>query len=110
ALTNVAARRGRFTMIEDDEVMSASAASRLRCRGLRLFVPVLAVNDRGESLVGVALHVLPDIQHRTARRVDERAAALLEGQQELHRDPECRKNHHVVRGERSTRLARIAEE
>ena len=67
-----------FVAIEDDEILPAAGVQRLRRRGPRLLVPVLAVNDRGEAVLGVALHVLPDVQHRAAGGVDQRAAAPLE--------------------------------
>ena len=48
------------------------------------------------AVVGVALHVLPDVEHRAAGRVDERAAAADEILEQLHGGAERRQDHDVV--------------
>ena len=63
--------------IEHDQV-AAAVLHRLRGGGLRFLVPDLAVDDRGVAVLGVAAHVLPDVEHRAAGRVDQRAAAAIE--------------------------------
>ncbi len=84
-----------FPRVQHDEVVAA-VADGVRRRGLGFLVPPLAVNDRGVPAFGVPAHVLPDVQHRPARGVDERAAALLELLELGDRDTECREDHHVV--------------
>ena len=69
-----------------------------------------AVNDRGEAVLRIADDVLPDVQNRPARRVDERAALVHEPRHVAHRDAEGGKDHDVVRSERIPALSRIAEE
>ena len=58
----------------------------------------------------VALDVLPDVQHRAAGRVDQRAAALDERLQQFDGDAERRQDDDVVRRQRVERFAGIAEE
>ena len=89
-----------------------TVADLLGLRGRRpgFLVPVLAVNDGREALFGVALHVLPDVQHRAARRVDERAPAGDEGLEQFHGDAEGRQDHDVARRQRVERFARVGEE
>ena len=58
---------------------------------------VLAVDERRVSVSRVALHALPHVQHRAARRVDHHAASLTESREVGDRHPERRQDHHVVR-------------
>ncbi len=69
-----------------------------------------AVNDRGEAVLRIADDVLPDVQNRPARRVDERAALVHEPRHVAHRDAEGGKDHDVVRSQRLPAFSRIAEE
>ena len=96
AAPDVLADGAGFVVIVDDEVVAARVLQRLRRRRLRLLVPVLAVDDRREAFLRVALHVLPDVQHRAAGRVDERAAARAEVLQRRDRDAERRQDDDVV--------------
>jgi hypothetical protein len=82
----------------------------LRGGGLRLLVPVLAVDHRRESVLRIALDVLPDVQHRAAGGVDQRAAGAVEPLQFLDRHPERRQDHHIIGAERDAVLFGIAEE
>ena len=70
----------------------------------------LAVDDRGEAVLRVARDVLPDVQHRPAGGVDERAALARQLRHLLDRDAERRQNHDVVGAERLAPFARIGEE
>ena len=89
---------------------AAAVADRLRGGGLRFLVPDLAVNDRRVAALGVAPDVLPDVQHRAARRVDERAAARVEALQHRDGDAERRQDHDVVLAEASIAVAVVAQE
>jgi hypothetical protein len=107
---DVVAGDGGLLAVQDDQVMAVAAMDRLRGGSPRLLVPVLAVNDRREAVDGVALYVLPDVQDRTAGRVDECAPALDQLLEELDGDAECRQDDHVVWCERINRFAWIGEE
>ena len=98
---NVVADDRRFAVVEDHEVVAA-VLDGLRGGGLRLLVPDLAVDDRREAAFRVAPDVLPDVQHRSAGRVDERAAAAIELLEHRDRDAERRQDHDVV-GDRAAR-------
>ena len=104
---DVVADDGRFAVVEDHEVAPA-VLDRLGGRGLRLLVPDLAVDDRRVPALGVAPDVLPDVQHRPAGGVDERAAAPLELLQHGDRDAERRQDHDVVRPSRSIDCAGVS--
>ena len=64
----------------------------------RLLVLVLAVDDGGEAIAGVAVHALPHEQHRAAGGVDQDAADRLEPLQIGDRHPEGGDDDDVVRG------------
>src|SRR5262245_20751422 len=81
----------RFSAIQDHQVVSTAGCGLGRCRAC-LFVPELAVDDRREAVGGITSYVFPDVEHRPARGVNERAALLLELVQQFDRDPECREN------------------
>jgi hypothetical protein len=65
-----------FRAIEHDKVSAVWILESLRGGCARLFVLHFSVNDRGEPVLRVPHHVLPDVQHRTTRRVDERASLV----------------------------------
>ena len=73
-------------------------------------MPDLAVDDGGEAVLRVAHDVLPDVQHGSARRVDERAAAGGEVDHVLDRDAEGRKDDDVVRAEIALAFGGVAQE
>ncbi len=73
-------------------------------------MPDLAVNHRRVAALRVAPHVLPDVQHRPARRVDERAAAALERLQHRDRDAERGQDDDIVSAEPIDRFTGIGEE
>jgi hypothetical protein len=110
AVADVVADETRFLAVQHHQEGPALRVERLRSRGARLLVPVLAVDDRGERVLGVALHVLPDVQHRPARGVHQRAAAPEQVLEELDGRAEGRQDHHVFRGQVVERLAGIAQE
>ncbi len=83
---------------------------RLRRRGARLLVFVLAVDDRRVAVARVARHVLPDVQHGAAGRVDERAALILIALQIADRHAERRQDHDVLRPEPRGIFVRVAQE
>ena len=62
-------------------------------------IAALAVDDGGEPLARVARDVLPDVQHRPAGGVHQRAAQALQPRQFVHRDPEGRDDDDVARPE-----------
>ena len=64
--------------VQHDQVPAARKPERLRRRRAGLLVVDLPVDDRGEAVLRVPPDVLPDVQHRPARGVDERAARRLE--------------------------------
>ena len=77
---------------------------------LGFLVPVLAVDHRGEPVKRVALDVLPDVQHRSARRVDQRAARRVEALQLANRDPEGGEDDDVLAAEGQALFLGIAQE
>ncbi len=76
ASADVIAGGRRLDLVEHHEVVPAGHLHGLGGRGLRLFVPVFSVDDRRVALPGVTRDVLPDVEHRTAGRVDQCAARL----------------------------------
>ena len=93
---STAALPGASTTLNYSQMLQA-VGGRLGGRGLRFLVPHLAVDDRCVALLGVALHVLPDVQHRTARGVHQRAAAPVQIRQQGDRHTERRQDDDVVR-------------
>ena len=70
----------------------------------------LAVDDRRIAVARVLADVLPDVEHRAAGRVHERAAPPLQTLESLHRDAE-RGNDDDIRGlEAVERVAEVVEE
>ena len=96
--------------VADDEEAAVRVLGGLRRGGARFLVVDFAVNHRREAVLRVTPHVLPDVQDRAARRVDERAALPLELRQLADRDAERRQNHDVVRTERGTVFARVGKD
>src|SRR6185312_13656321 len=99
--SSAAADDARFVAIADDQIVPAPLLAHLRRRGPRLLVVVLAVNDRGESVARVALDALPDVEHRTAGRVDEHTALVAQRGKVVDRDAEGGKNDDVLRRDRA---------
>ena len=99
---------GLFFVAHDEEV-SAGVLCRLRRRRARFFVVGLAVDDRREPVLRVALHVLPDVEDRSAGRVHERAALRREQRHVADGHAERRQNHDVVDAERGGVFARIRQ-
>ncbi len=96
--------------VEHDEIAPAGRLQGLAGRGLRFLVLDLAVDDGREALTGIPGDVLPHVQDRPARRVDQRAAEALEPRQFMHRHAEGRDDHHVALAQTGRRLAGIAQE
>ncbi len=67
------------------------------------------MDDRREALPGVLPDVLPDVQHRSARGVDQRASLPLKLREQPDRHAEGRQNHHVAGAERIERVAGIRQ-
>src|SRR5436309_6686868 len=82
--------------IPHDEVFAARVFVHLARGGLRLFVVVLAVDQSGEAVARVHLDALPDVQHRTTRRIDEHASDRPQPLEVPHRDAECREDYDVA--------------
>jgi hypothetical protein len=95
--------------VANDQVPAAGVLQGLGRRGPGLLVVHLAVDDGGVALLGISLHVLPDVQHGSARRVHHRAAAGLQIEQQAHGDAKRRENHHVPGPEGRDGLAGIRE-
>ena len=110
AVANEGAGSLRLGFVADDEEAPVRVLGGLRRRGARFLVMHFAVNHRREAVLRVTPHVLPDVQDRAARRVDERAALPLELRQLADRDAERRQNHDVVRTERGTVFARVGKD
>jgi hypothetical protein len=106
---NVVAHHLGFRSIEHDEILAA-ISSRLRSGGLRFLVPHLAVDDGGVATLCVSADVFPDVEHRTTRGVDERAAPLLELLEQRDRYAERRQDHHVGGAQLVERLPVVGEE
>jgi hypothetical protein len=69
-----------------------------------------SVDDRREAVLRVPPDVLPDVQHGSARRVDERAAPLVELRELGDGHAKGGQDDDVVRPERRAILARIGQE
>src|SRR5882762_435385 len=82
--------------IPHHEVIAAGIFVDLAGRGLRFFVVVLAVDQGGEAVARVHLDALPDVQDRSARRVDEHAADRAQALEVPHRHAKRRENHDVA--------------
>ena len=78
AVPDVVADDVGFRAVQHDEVPAARLLAGLRGRRLRLLVVDLAVDDRREAVAGVLADVLPDVQHRPAGRVHQRAPLALQ--------------------------------
>ena len=68
------------------------------------------MNHRGEAILRVAPDVLPDVEDRSARGVDQRAAAALEVGQVGDRHAESREDDHVARPERVAIFTGVGED
>ena len=95
--------------VEDHDVAPAVHGRGLGRGRLRLLVMQLAVDDRGEAVARVLAHLLPDVEHRAAGRVDQRAAPPLQPLQVRHRHAERRNDDDVVGDEVVHRFVRIAQ-
>src|SRR5437762_937777 len=89
----------RFRHVAHDEVLPARVFGDLARGGLCLLVVVLAVDDGGEPVLRVGVDALPDVEHRSARRVHEDASDRAQPLEVLHGDPEGRKNDDVSGGD-----------
>ncbi len=78
AVPDVVADHSGLVPVEQHEVAAIRILERLGRRSAGLLVLYLAVDHGGVSVLCVADHVLPDVQHRPARRVHE--GAPLRGQ------------------------------
>src|SRR6266545_5369984 len=88
----------RFIHVADDEVFAPGIFIHLTRRGLRLFVVVLTVDQRGEAISRVHLDALPDVQYRSARRVDEHAANGAQPLEVSYGHAECGQDADVAGG------------
>ena len=95
----------RLLAVAHAEVVAALVGEGLRGGGLGLLVVVLAVDDGGEAVARVLVHVLPDVQHAAAGGVHQHAALAAQVLHLRHRDAERGQDHHVARG-RPPRSAR----
>ena len=67
------------------------------------------MDDRGEPVLRVAGDVLPDVQHRAAGGIHERAALCGQLRHFLDGDPEGRQDHDIISAKRLGVLVRIRE-
>src|SRR5262249_38238489 len=96
----------RLGHVPDDQKMTAGESLHLRRRRARLFVVVLAMNEGREPVAGVALHALPDVEHRAAGRVDHDAADAAERLKVTNGHPERGQDYDIVRGDAAVVEAR----
>src|SRR5216117_4614802 len=89
----------RFRHVAHHEVLPARVLGDLARGGLRLLVVALAVDHRGEPVLGVGVYALPHVEYRSAGRVHEHASDRAQPFEILHGDPEGRKNDDVRRGD-----------
>ncbi len=87
----------RLRAILHAQVAPAGVRERLRGRGLRLLVVVLAVDHGREAVPRVAVHVLPDVQHAAAGRVHEHATLRAQVRELRDGHPEGGQDHDVSR-------------
>ena len=85
--------------VADHDVMAAVVFPHLRCRGARLLVVMLAVDERRESFLGVRLHALPYVEHGTTGGVHEDAADAAQLLEVVDGHAERGQDHHVLRGD-----------
>jgi hypothetical protein len=85
--------------VEHHQVSTGGILHHLAGRGLGLFVIVLAVDHRGVAVLRVALHPLPDVEHRSASGVHQHGAQCPESLEVVLGDPEGGQDHHVVRAD-----------
>jgi hypothetical protein len=90
------------------QVLAALVGQRLRRRRARFLVVVLAVDDDGVAVPGVVVHLLPDVQHAAAGRVDEDALLDLQVLQFGNADPERGHDDDIAGLDRREPLGRIA--
>src|SRR5258705_115802 len=78
-----------------DDVFPTRILVDLARRGLRLFVVVLAVDQGGEAVARVHFDALPNVQYRSAGRVDKKAADGALQLEVPQRHAKLRANHDV---------------
>ena len=59
----------------------------------------LAVNDRGDTILGVSSHAAPDLHDIAASGVDHLTATLFDFFHEMAGGAKCRHDHHIVGAE-----------
>ena len=109
-VTDVVADDGGLGTVEDDEVTALRVLERLRGSGACLLVFHFPMNDGREPVLGVPHDVLPDVQDRSARGVDERAALARQARHLADGHAKGRKNHHVVFPETVGAFAGVGQE
>src|SRR6185436_5571482 len=93
---DVIADHPRFVHVEDHEIAALRIFHDLARRGLGLLVIVLAVDEGGITVPGVALDPLPHVQHRSTGSVDQHAADAAKPLEVANGDAERRHDHDVV--------------
>src|SRR5438105_1459613 len=86
--------------VEHYQVAAARVLHDLACRGLGLFMVMLAMDDGSEAIPGVTLDPLPDVQHRPAGGINQHAADSAETLEVSYGHAEGRHDDHVVRRDR----------
>ena len=94
---DLAADPSRLLQVPNDEVMPSGRARRAGCGRCGLLMGVLAMNHGRESVAGIALHVLPDVEDRTAGGVHQNASDLVEPLHHRDRHAEGGKDDDVLR-------------
>ncbi len=90
-----------FFPIEHHQRTASGILEDLARGGPGFLVPVLAMDDRGETVPGIALDPFPHVEDRSAGGIHHDAADPAERLEIVDGDPEGRKDHHVGRGQRS---------
>src|SRR6476620_5150552 len=88
-----------FVHVEDHEIAALRIFHDLARRGLGLFVIVLAVDEGGITVPGVALDPLPHVEHRSTGGVDQHAANAAKPLEVANGDAECRHDYYVIRAD-----------
>jgi hypothetical protein len=87
-----------FVLVEHDEISTARMLHHLAGGRLGFFVVVLAMDDGGVTIAGIALHPLPHVQDRSTRGVYQNAANGAEPLEVPDGDAKRRHDHDVFRG------------
>src|SRR6185437_15615139 len=92
---DVIAEQAGLAHVTDHDVAPTRILGHLARGGLGLFVIGLAMNQRGEAVLGIRLDPLPDVEHRSAGRIHQHAPQVAEALEVFHSHAERGHEHDV---------------